>query len=106
MVQNCQHLDGEQIAQLEQLIERIAGAEEERRPTFRMFLIIYPEKGEAQHSLLGKCRVVTVDDDYSLRGFLLYCYTTITPSALHEKLDSVSGWRSNMHNFPRILCSV
>ncbi|CAD5217245.1 unnamed protein product [Bursaphelenchus okinawaensis] len=87
MVQNCQHLDGDQIIALEALIDLIANAEE-RRETFRMFLIIYPEKGEAQHSLMGKCKVITLDDDYSLKGFLQYCYSTISPSWLHDQLDT------------------
>jgi hypothetical protein len=54
-----------------------------------MFVIIYPEKGEAKHSLLGKSNVVFIDDDFTLKGFLLYCYSTITPMFLHDKLESV-----------------
>lgn len=55
-----------------------------------MFIIIYPSSGVAKHSLLGKTNVISVDDDFTLKGFLLYCYSTIAPMFLHDKLESVS----------------
>jgi hypothetical protein len=55
-----------------------------------MFIIIYPSSGEAKHSLLGKTNVISIDDDFSLKGFLLYCYSTIAPMFLHDKLESAN----------------
>ncbi|KAI6240858.1 Dynein heavy chain at 62B [Aphelenchoides fujianensis] len=83
IIQNCQLLTSDQLAQL----GGIANSDL-RKENFRMFIIIYPESGEARHSLLGRCNVVTVDDDYTLKGFLIYCYSTISPMFLHEKLDT------------------
>ncbi|KAI6215163.1 Dynein heavy chain at 62B [Aphelenchoides besseyi] len=99
IIQNCQLLNNDQLAQLESLIDQIANCES-RKENFRMFVIIYPESGEARHSLLGRCQVVTVDDNYSLKGFLIYCYSTISPMTLHEKLETV---KSNEENNNQLL---
>ena len=68
-------------------------ASELRKPNFRMFLVIYADNasGVARQSLLGRCNVISVDEHYTLRGWLTYCYNTIAPQALHEKLESVSA---------------
>uniref|UniRef100_A0A915EHB8 Dynein heavy chain ATP-binding dynein motor region domain-containing protein n=1 Tax=Ditylenchus dipsaci TaxID=166011 RepID=A0A915EHB8_9BILA len=69
IVQNCQLLNGDEINSLEKLIEKIAESTI-RKVSFRMFIIMYPENGEAPHSLLDKCNVLTVDEEFTLKAFL------------------------------------
>ncbi|KAI1701475.1 dynein heavy chain and region d6 of dynein motor domain-containing protein [Ditylenchus destructor] len=83
IVQNCQRPTGDEISALEEVIEKISESLN-RKVSFRMFVVMYPEAGVAPHALLDKCNVLTVEEEFTLKNFLLYCYSNLSPAKLHE----------------------
>lgn len=54
-----------------------------------MFIIMYSEINKVPHQLLDQCDVLTIDEVFTIKSFLIYCYSTLSSAKLHNALETV-----------------